>query len=157
MLQQYSVVFLFWERPVRGDLWVFQSPGAGFYPLPMFLNGCRPLWHYQWNTWKGPLCGGEARQTLSDRWVTSKPTDWVWLYSQWLVFCCKTGEHVAIKIIDKAKLNKEGLDQLSSEIRLWSILSEREHPNVVKLYQCIDTRTKLYLVMGKLMRPQVLF
>lgn len=62
------------------------------------------------------------------------------------------GEHVAIKIIDKAKLNKEGLDQLSSEIRLWSQISEREHPNVVKLYQCIDTRTKLYLVMGKLMK-----
>jgi len=33
------------------------------------------------------------------------------------------GEHVAIKVIDKAKLNKEGLEQLSHEIRLWSILS----------------------------------
>ncbi|KAH9422280.1 hypothetical protein DERP_002577 [Dermatophagoides pteronyssinus] len=60
---------------------------------------------------------------------------------------CLTGEHVAIKIVDKIKLTKEGLEQLSSEIKLWSILSRNEHPNVVKLYQCIDTRTKLYLVM----------
>lgn len=59
------------------------------------------------------------------------------------------GEHVAIKIIDKSKLNKENLEQLKHEISLWSILSEHEHPNIVKLYQCIDTRTKLYLVMGK--------
>ncbi|CAG2111376.1 unnamed protein product, partial [Medioppia subpectinata] len=57
------------------------------------------------------------------------------------------GESVAIKIIDKAKLNKEGLQQLGIEIRLWSRLSEHEHQNVVKLYQVIDTRTKLYLVM----------
>ncbi|OTF79920.1 protein kinase-like protein [Euroglyphus maynei] len=60
---------------------------------------------------------------------------------------CLTGEHVAIKIVDKIKLTKEGLEQLSCEIKLWSILSRHEHPNVVKLYQCIDTRTKLYLVM----------
>ncbi|CAG2179122.1 unnamed protein product, partial [Oppiella nova] len=60
---------------------------------------------------------------------------------------CLTGESVAIKIIDKAKLNKEGLQQLGIEIRLWSRLSEHEHENVVKLYQVIDTRTKLYLVM----------
>lgn len=59
------------------------------------------------------------------------------------------GESVAIKIIDKAKLNKEGLQQLRIEIRLWSRLSEHEHQNVVKLYQVIDTRTKLYLVMGE--------
>ncbi|XP_054164751.1 uncharacterized protein LOC128962404 [Oppia nitens] len=60
---------------------------------------------------------------------------------------CLTGESVAIKIIDKVKLNKEGLQQLGIEIRLWSRLSEHEHQNVVKLYQVIDTRTKLYLVM----------
>ncbi|UXI16995.1 Kaptin [Sarcoptes scabiei] len=60
---------------------------------------------------------------------------------------CLTGEHVAVKIVDKSKLTKEGLEQLSCEIKLWSILSRHEHPNVVKLYQCIDTRTKLYLVM----------
>ncbi|RWS05354.1 protein kinase-like protein 6, partial [Dinothrombium tinctorium] len=57
------------------------------------------------------------------------------------------GELVAVKIIDKARLNNEGLQQLGLEIRLLSRLSEHEHPNIVKLYQVIDTKTKLYLVM----------
>lgn len=56
-------------------------------------------------------------------------------------------EMVAVKIIDKTKLNKEGLQQQSQEVRLLSRLSEYEHPNIVKLYQVIDTKTKLYLVM----------
>ena len=68
-----------------------------------------------------------------------------------------SGESVAIKIIDKAKLNKEGLHQLGIEIRLWSRLSEHEHQNVVKLYQVIDTRIKLYLVMGLFLTLLVLF
>ncbi|RWS25908.1 protein kinase-like protein 6 [Leptotrombidium deliense] len=60
---------------------------------------------------------------------------------------CLTGELVAVKIIDKAKLGNEGLQQLGLEIRLLSRLSEQEHPNIVKLYQVIDTNMKLYLVM----------
>ncbi|XP_053214588.1 serine/threonine-protein kinase SIK2-like [Panonychus citri] len=60
---------------------------------------------------------------------------------------CLTGELVAVKIIDKMKLKKEGLRQLGLEIKLLSRLSEKEHPNIVKLYQVIDTKTKLYLVM----------
>ena len=59
----------------------------------------------------------------------------------------KTGELVAVKIIDKLRLNNENLQQLGQEIRLLSRLSEKEHPNIVKLYQVIDTKTKLYLVM----------
>lgn len=58
------------------------------------------------------------------------------------------GEYVAVKVIDKTKLNNEGLQQLGLEIRLLSRLSEQQHPNIVKLYQVIDTKTKLYLVMG---------
>jgi len=60
---------------------------------------------------------------------------------------CLTGELVAVKIIDKLRLNHENLQQLGQEIRLLSRLSEKEHPNIVKLYQVIDTKTKLYLIM----------
>ena len=61
-----------------------------------------------------------------------------------------SGEYVAVKVVDKTKLNNEGLHQLGLEIRLLSRLSEHQHANIVKLYQVIDTKTKLYLVMGKL-------
>lgn len=62
---------------------------------------------------------------------------------------CLTQELVAVKIIDKTKLNAEALQQHSLEVKLLSRLSEHEHPNIVKLYQVINTKTKLYLVMGK--------
>ncbi|XP_074598221.1 uncharacterized protein LOC141852949 [Brevipalpus obovatus] len=60
---------------------------------------------------------------------------------------CLTGESVAVKIIDKVKVGKDGLQQIGLEIKMLSRLSEKEHPNIVKLYQVIDTKTKLYLVM----------
>ena len=47
-------------------------------------------------------------------------------------------ELVAVKIIDKTKLNKEGLLQQSQEVRILSRLSQHEHPNIVKLYQVIS-------------------
>ncbi|KAI1297276.1 SNF-related serine/threonine-protein kinase [Halotydeus destructor] len=60
---------------------------------------------------------------------------------------CLTGEYVAAKVIDKTKLNQDGIQQLGLEIKLLSRLSEHQHVNIVKLYQVIDTKTKLYLVM----------
>ena len=53
--------------------------------------------------------------------------------------------------MDKTKLNQESLQQHSQEVRVLTRLSEHEHPNIVKLYQVINTKTKLYLVMGKLL------
>lgn len=60
---------------------------------------------------------------------------------------CLTGESVAVKIVDKLKLENDGLQQLGLEIKLLSRLSEKGHPNIIKLYQVIDTNSKLYLVM----------
>lgn len=57
---------------------------------------------------------------------------------------------MAVKIIDKLRLKNENLKPLGQEIRILSRLSEKEHPNIVKLYHVIDTKYKLYLVMGKL-------
>jgi serine/threonine protein kinase len=59
---------------------------------------------------------------------------------------CLTGEPVAIKIIEKSRLNPDSLNQLGTEIRILFRLSEYEHPNILKLYQTIDTEHKLYLI-----------
>jgi serine/threonine protein kinase len=59
---------------------------------------------------------------------------------------CLTGEPVAIKIIEKSRLNSDSLNQLGTEIRILFRLSEYEHPNILKLYQTIDTEHKLYLI-----------
>lgn len=59
---------------------------------------------------------------------------------------CLTGESVAIKIIEKSRLNNDSLNQLGNEIKILFKLCEYEHPNILKLYQTIDTRGKLFLI-----------
>ncbi|XP_061551498.1 MAP/microtubule affinity-regulating kinase 3a isoform X3 [Phycodurus eques] len=55
-----------------------------------------------------------------------------------------TGREVAIKIIDKTQLNPNSLQKLFREVRIMKILN---HPNVVKLFEVIETERTLYLVM----------
>ncbi|XP_069990825.1 MAP/microtubule affinity-regulating kinase 3 isoform X16 [Penaeus vannamei] len=55
-----------------------------------------------------------------------------------------TGKEVAIKIIDKTQLNPGSLQKLFREVRIMKIL---DHPNIVKLFQVIETERTLYLVM----------
>lgn len=55
-----------------------------------------------------------------------------------------TGIDVAIKIIDKTSLNTSSLQKLFREVR---IMKQLDHPNIVKLYQVMETDTTLYLVM----------
>jgi len=55
-----------------------------------------------------------------------------------------TGKEVAIKIIDKTQLNPGSLQKLFREVRIMKTL---DHPNIVKLYQVIETEKTLYLVM----------
>ncbi|XP_050036239.1 MAP/microtubule affinity-regulating kinase 3-like isoform X10 [Dermacentor andersoni] len=55
-----------------------------------------------------------------------------------------TGKEVAIKIIDKTQLNPSSLQKLFREVRIMKML---DHPNIVKLYQVIETEKTLYLVM----------
>ncbi|RKO96071.1 Pkinase-domain-containing protein, partial [Caulochytrium protostelioides] len=55
-----------------------------------------------------------------------------------------TGEKVAIKIIDKAKLDKITAKKLFREVRIMKLLN---HPNIIRLYEVIDTPKELYLAL----------
>uniref|UniRef100_A0A6Q2ZDB2 MAP/microtubule affinity-regulating kinase 3 n=1 Tax=Esox lucius TaxID=8010 RepID=A0A6Q2ZDB2_ESOLU len=63
-----------------------------------------------------------------------------------------TGREVAVKIIDKTQLNPTSLQkfrilhskQLFREVRIMKILN---HPNIVKLFEVIETEKTLYLIM----------
>ncbi|CAI9730110.1 serine/threonine-protein kinase MARK1 isoform X7 [Octopus vulgaris] len=55
-----------------------------------------------------------------------------------------TGREVAIKIIDKTQMNPSSLQKLFREVRIMKIL---DHPNIVKLFEVIETDKTLYLVM----------
>ncbi|KAK5869159.1 hypothetical protein PBY51_010111 [Eleginops maclovinus] len=55
-----------------------------------------------------------------------------------------TGREVAIKIIDKTQLNPTSLQKLFREVRIMKTLN---HPNIVKLFEVIETDKTLYLIM----------
>ncbi|KAM7372915.1 hypothetical protein PAMP_007806 [Pampus punctatissimus] len=55
-----------------------------------------------------------------------------------------TGEKVAVKVIDKTKLDPVARGHLFQEVRCMKLV---QHPNVVRLYEVIDTATKLYLIL----------
>ncbi|XP_016123824.1 MAP/microtubule affinity-regulating kinase 3-like isoform X3 [Sinocyclocheilus grahami] len=55
-----------------------------------------------------------------------------------------TGNEVAIKIIDKTQLNPTSLQKLSREV---TIMKNLNHPNIVKLFEVIETEKTLFLVM----------
>ena len=51
---------------------------------------------------------------------------------------------VAVKVIDKTKLDPVARGHLFQEVRCMKMV---QHPNVVRLYEVIDTVTKLYLIL----------
>ncbi|KAM3616642.1 uncharacterized protein V6R79_021189 [Siganus canaliculatus] len=55
-----------------------------------------------------------------------------------------TGREVAIKIIDKTQLNPTSLQKLFREVRIMKTL---KHPNIVRLFEVIETDKTLYLIM----------
>ncbi|KAH0760403.1 hypothetical protein KY290_016476 [Solanum tuberosum] len=57
----------------------------------------------------------------------------------------KTGQIVAVKVIDKEKVMKVGLiDQIKREISVMRLI---RHPNVVELYEVMASKTKIYFAM----------
>ena len=59
------------------------------------------------------------------------------IYSSVFVF------QVAIKIIDKSKLDKVNLEKVYREVQVLKLL---DHPHIIKLYQVMETKNLLYLV-----------
>ncbi|XP_071958442.1 uncharacterized protein [Antedon mediterranea] len=55
-----------------------------------------------------------------------------------------TDEKVAVKVIDKTKLDEISKAHLLQEVTCMKLV---QHPNVVRLYEVIDTQTKLYLIL----------
>ncbi len=55
-----------------------------------------------------------------------------------------TGAKVAVKVIDKTKLDEVSRAHLYQEVRCMKLV---QHPNVVRLYEVVDTPTKLYLIL----------
>ena len=50
---------------------------------------------------------------------------------------------VAIKIIDKSQLDQTNLAKVYREVEVMKLVS---HPNIIKLYQVMETKSMLYLV-----------
>lgn len=56
-----------------------------------------------------------------------------------------TGEKVAIKILEKSKIkDKSDVDRVTREIHILKIM---RHPNIIQLYEIIETPKQLYLIM----------
>uniref|UniRef100_A0A0N5AC88 non-specific serine/threonine protein kinase n=1 Tax=Syphacia muris TaxID=451379 RepID=A0A0N5AC88_9BILA len=55
-----------------------------------------------------------------------------------------TGKKVAVKVIDKTKFDDKMASHFMQEVRFMKLV---QHPNIVRLYEVIDTQTKLFLIL----------
>jgi 5'-AMP-activated protein kinase catalytic alpha subunit len=56
-----------------------------------------------------------------------------------------TGEKVAVKILEKSRIkDKKDIERISREIK---ILKKVRHPNIIQLYEIIETESELFLIM----------
>ena len=56
-----------------------------------------------------------------------------------------TWEKVAVKILEKSRIkDKKDIERISREIK---ILKKVRHPNIIQLYEIIETESELFLIM----------
>lgn len=55
-----------------------------------------------------------------------------------------TGEKVAIKVINKLQQKQRTLDEILREVE---IMKRLDHPNIIKVFQTIDTEDNFYIIM----------
>ncbi|MCP9264256.1 Serine/threonine-protein kinase NIM1 [Dirofilaria immitis] len=55
-----------------------------------------------------------------------------------------TGNKVAIKIMDKHKMNEKTQNLLIQEIKA---MEQLHHPNIIRLFECVKTTSRIYLIM----------
>ena len=60
------------------------------------------------------------------------------------MFDLSSTEKVAIKVLDKTKLDQKTQRLLSREI---SSMEKLRHPNIIRIYEVIETLTKVHIVM----------
>lgn len=58
--------------------------------------------------------------------------------------CILSSDKVAIKVLDKTRLDAQSQRMLSREI---SSMEALQHPNVVRLYEVVETPSRMYLVL----------
>ena len=56
-----------------------------------------------------------------------------------------TGEKVAVKILEKDKISEVAdVERVAREIHILKLI---RHPNIIQLYEIIETKNQLYLIM----------
>ncbi|CAB3407594.1 unnamed protein product [Caenorhabditis bovis] len=56
----------------------------------------------------------------------------------------KLAKHVAVKIIDKTKIDEASTSHIMKEVRCMKLV---QHANIVRLYEVLDTQTKIFLIL----------
>eukprot|EP01097_Dermamoeba_algensis_P011869 TRINITY_DN9355_c0_g1_i1.p1 TRINITY_DN9355_c0_g1~~TRINITY_DN9355_c0_g1_i1.p1 ORF type:complete len:285 (+),score=53.52 TRINITY_DN9355_c0_g1_i1:105-959(+) len=58
-----------------------------------------------------------------------------------------TGQKVAVKIIIKNQFDQKAMTKIYREIFILKLLGQLQHPNIIRLYEVIDTEKVVFLIM----------
>lgn len=58
-----------------------------------------------------------------------------------------TGEKVAIKIVKKNRIDKDGVPLVYREINIMKLLKLLDHPNIIKLYEIVELENVVFMIM----------